>query len=160
MSDPLQVLLTVKRLKEAQALKELAARRREAEAAASERERVRAIELESQRTLSHREDAIYAKVIGEILDLGQLDETRGAVVALEREHQKLRDDSERAIHVEARARDAVDKARRVRAERQRHVDKYLILTEVRAAERDAAIELAEEVEIEDQFSRPRRMRPS
>lgn len=156
MTDPLLVLLKVKRLKEAQALKELAARRRAAEAAARETEAARERERDSARTLPIREDAIYARVMGEVLDLGRLDETRGEVVALERAHRRLCDDTERAVHVEARAREAMEAARKVRLERQRHVDKYVIITDVRAAEREEAVERAEEVEIEDQFSRPRR----
>jgi hypothetical protein len=156
MNDPLQVLLKIKRLKEEQALKHLAAMRKAAEIAAQERERARAREAESARSLPVREDAVYRKVLGETISLGRLDETRGEIALLERSHQALRDESERAIHVEARALDRVEQARKARLDQQRQVDKYVIITDLRAAEAAAAEESAEEAEVEDQLSRPRR----
>lgn len=156
MTGQLNTLLRVKSLKEEQALREANARReaaaKAAEATLQARERVR----ESEATLRDREDAIYSEIMGRVVDLGAIDNTKGRVIQLEKDHGKLVDVQERAVHVQARVDAELETARQLHRKTVRDRDKYVLLTDEEEKEFEALTLYKEEIEIEDLFGTGRR----
>ncbi|MBB3950320.1 type III secretion system stalk subunit SctO [Aureimonas jatrophae] len=156
MIGQMKVLLRVKDLKQDQAFRELQRRRAAVREAEEETRQAEAAVAESQRTMETREDAIFADILGRVVDLAEIDATHGRVVALVREHTVLTDTRERAVHVEARLRDEAETQSGVYQAAVKVRDKYTILTDDLVQARDAERAMAEEIEIEDMFSRPRK----
>lgn len=153
MIGQLKILLRVKQLKEEQALRTMQKKRQELREAQVALDEKRAIVDESRRTLPAREDAIYAEIIGKRTDLGGIDETKGKVLRLEADHQRLVDEAERARHVMLRIEGELDAATKAYQKALKDRDKYVILTEEVTTAIAAELGLAEENEIEDLFSR-------
>lgn len=158
MSGPVKIILRVKELKEKEAFRVLVRRRGEADKAREAADAARRLVEESAATLPAREDAIYREVIGKVINLGDLDETRGKVVVLEREHRRLADAMDRAVHLRASAEKQLAQAADHHKTALRTVDKYGILTEEIDRELQAAAVAKEEAEVEDLFV-TRRRRP-
>ena len=156
MSGELTVLLRVKTLKEAKALREANAKRDAAERAAAEAEKARGTAAESEATMGTRQDAIYHEILGKIVNMTAIEITKSRVVQLEKDHGKLVDAQERAVHVHARAETERDDAIRQHRQSVKARDKYILLTDREREARDAAAEYREEIEIEDLFSTTRR----
>lgn len=155
MIGQMTVLLRLKTIKEAQAQRVLRAKRRQvAEGEAALKQALRAVDA-SARTLDAREDAIYEPVLGQVVDRGALDDTRGAVFTLTQAHVRLADASDRAAY----NLDRLTGECAVAAERHRAAarvrDKYAILRDDLGAQADAAAEGREENEVEELFCRRR-----
>lgn len=150
------VLRRIKELRQEQAFRAMRAKRMEVEEAMRATQKALEIVDASAATLASREDAIYAEVLGRVVDLGGVDDTRGKVVQLEKEHARLKDDWERAAHVQARLEDELAAATdRYRQTTKAH-DKYIIITDEMKKEIEELDGRREETEIEDLYSRPRR----
>lgn len=156
MIGQLKTLLKVKSLKEDQALREANAKREAVRKAAEATERARASVRESERTLRDREDAIYNRILGKVVGLDAIDETKGRVIQLEKDHGALVDVQERAIHVEARTQTELEAAKEQHRKAVRDRDKYILLTEDAAKVLAAQDLYKEESEIEELFSTGRR----
>ena len=159
MIPQMMTLLRVKELKQDQALRVMRAKRSQTEEAKTATERAHDVVEQSAATMPSREDAIYAEVIGKVIDLGEIDETRGRVVQLEKEHSRLKDAWERARHVEARLEKELETATDTYRQSTKVKDKYAILTDTLKREVEEIANQREEAEVEDLFARPR-PRPS
>jgi hypothetical protein len=158
MKSPLTVLLRVKKLKEEQALKDANAKREAASRAAEETARAEVKVKESRSTLSSREDCEYQRIIGQVVTLVDIDDTKARVVQIQKGHQKLVDAKERADHVQAEADAAREASIALHRRSLRSVDTYVLLTDRETAAREEEAERREELEIEDLFSTNRRGR--
>jgi len=156
MIAQLKVLLRVKNLKLDQALRAMLVKRQQHEAAVAATARARAALAESEATYAAREDAIYTEILRMVVDQGEVDETRGRVVQLEKDHMALKDDVERALHVEARVESELDAAVARYNHAMRVRDKFAIITDDVKRELEAVQEAREEIEIEDLFSKRRK----
>lgn len=155
MIRQMRTLLRVKELKHDQALRTMQVKRQQLEAARAAAERARAAVEESAATYAAREDAIYAEILGQVIDQGDVDETHGRVVQLEKDHALLNDALERARHVEARLQGELDAATAAYFQALKIRDKFSLLTDDMQRAADAETEQKEEVEIEDLFSQPK-----
>lgn len=150
------VLLRVKELRQEQAFRALRAKRAEVEQAIRETQEALQIVQDSAATLPVREDAIYAEVIGRVIDPGEVDDTRGKVVQLEKDHAVLKDAWERAAHVQARLESELEVVVERYKQSTKARDKYVIITDDMKKEIDDTANYREESEIEDIFARPKR----
>jgi hypothetical protein len=155
MIPQMLVLLRVKELKQEQAFRAMRAKREQVADAKTATERAQDVVDESAATLPSREDAIYAQVLGRVVDLDAIDDTRGQVVQLEKDHARLTDALERAVHVEARLEKELESATTHYRQSTKVRDKYVIITDVLKQEAEDFMNQREEVEIEDLFARPR-----
>jgi hypothetical protein len=155
MIGQMRVLLRVKDLKLDQALRVMQAKRAERELARQERVAAENAVAESEATYAAREDAIYADIIGEIIGQDGIDTTHGRVVQLQKAHAALKDELERALHVEARLEQELQAATAAYFAAQRMRDKFSMITDNLQTEIDTAAENREEIEVEDLFARPR-----
>lgn len=155
MIRQMRTLLRVKELKHDQALRAMQVKRQQVEAARAATARASAAVDESAATYAAREDAIYADILGQIIDQGDVDETHGRVVQLEKDHAALVDALERAKHVEARLQGELDAATAAYFQALKIRDKFSLITDDMQQTADAEAEQKEEVEIEDLFSVPR-----
>ncbi|MBC8130269.1 MAG: YscO family type III secretion system apparatus protein [Rhizobiaceae bacterium] len=151
----MRVLLRVKELKQDQAFRTMQTKRQQLEAAKETKTRAEETVAESSRTLPAREDAIFGDILGAVVDLATIDETFGRVVQLERSHTMLKDQLERAAHVEHRAEGELEQSRTVYRAAVKVRDKYTLLTDDLQLAADTESEYREEMEVEDTFSRPR-----
>jgi hypothetical protein len=149
------VLLRVKELKQDQAFRAMRAKRTELEEATLVTQQADARVRESEATLEAREDAIYAEVLGQVVDLGGVDETRGKVVQLEKDHERLKDALERAAHVQARLEAEYEKVYDHYRQCLKVRDKYVIITDEMKKEVEETANAKEETEVEDLYTRPR-----
>jgi hypothetical protein len=151
--DKLKTLLKVKKLKEAEALKQMQMKRvkeREAKAAA---DRSRIIVEESAATLEPRSDALYAEVMNKIIDLRDLDDLKLRLIAIQKDHDRLKDKLQRDEVAHDKADCALKDAIRDHDQKVRATQKYEILTDDLAGVLMRKLEFAEEAEIEDRVTR-------
>jgi hypothetical protein len=156
MIGQMLVLLRLKELKQDNAFRAMRAKRTEVEDAKSVTTRARETVEQSAATLDSRENAIYADIIGKVVDLDAIDDTRGRVVQLEKDHVKLTDALERATHVQDRLEKELDSATQVYNQATQQRDKYNIITDDMKLQAIAVADQREEVEIEDLFARSKR----
>lgn len=156
MIGQLVTLLRVKELKRDQAFRAMRAKAAEVDEAKAATRHAQAVVDESASTLAAREDAIYAAVLGQVIDLDGVDRVRGKVVALERDHQALKDDLDRAAHVEARLAGELVTLTDQYRQCERTCDKYIVITDEMKRELEAFGERREEGEVEDLFGRGNR----
>ena len=156
MIAQMKVLLRVKDLKLEQAERAMQAKRAQRDAARLEREEAAETVAESTRTYVAREDAIYDDIMGQEIGQDVVDETRGRVVQLEKAHVALKDELDRAQHVEARLEQELLAATAAFFAAQRARDKFTIITDDLKQAANALVEGREEVEVEDLFARPRK----
>lgn len=156
MMAQVRTLLRVKELKLEQAERAMIAKRQELEEARTRTREAEAAVAEGLRTYAEREDAIYRPIIGEVIDLGDVDDTNGKVVQLGKDHTALEDALERARHVEARLEEELRAATERYNLALRSRDKFSLITDDLAQAARAEAEQREEVEIEDLFARPRK----
>ncbi|MCP8939533.1 type III secretion protein [Alsobacter sp. SYSU M60028] len=159
MMQQLAVLLKVKRLKEEQAQRALAARRREAEEAARAFAAARDAAETSRLALPGREHAVYVPMFGRTVAHDDLDEARGAVAAIFREHQERVDERDGADQRRHRTEAALQEARQAHLLAQRKRDKYVSLVDDLKVQLEAEAENSEALEIEDLFSKAGGPRP-
>lgn len=155
MMAQVKTLLRVKELKCDQALREMQVKRRRLEEAQHACRQAQARVEESLATYAQREEAIYAGIMGEVIDIDDIDETHAQVVQLEKDHTRLTDALERARHVEARLQAELEAATARYFEALRILDKFSTVAEEMQREEEAAAEHREEVEVEDLTARPR-----
>ena len=156
MIKQMKVLLRVKELKQEQAFRAMQAKRVQVAQAKAATERAGAAVEESRRTYGAREDAIYAEVLGTVVDSGEIDALHGRVLQLEKDHQGLKDQVERAIHVEARLEGELEVVVAGYKAAVKVRDKYTVITDDMTLTAATEAEYREEMEVEDMFSRPRR----
>lgn len=156
MIGQMKTLLRVKDLKQDQAFREL--QRARGQVAEAERARAEAQETVdvSASTLLSREDAVFATVIGRVVDLGEIDMVHGDVARIQKGHRELEDDRDRALHVEARLRTQMEACGQIYQAAVKVRDKYGMITQELVSVRLAEMEAREEIEVEDMFSRPGR----
>jgi hypothetical protein len=159
MKSQLAVLLRIKTLKEEEQLR--VANRKRAEAIEAERatQEAQAQVDESKATLSQREDRIYDEIIGKIIDLSEIEDTKTKVVSLLKGHEQLVDEKDRRAHVQRRVEDERDAEIMAHRRALKAVDKYTLMTDTEKQEAQARAEAGEEVEIEDLFCKRRGDRP-
>ncbi len=155
MIGQMRVLLKVKTLKEEQALRALQSKRREVEEGHGVVNRARGEVAASAATLDAREDAIYAGVLGRVVDRDAIEDTRGAVVDLEKRHGQLTDAVERAVHVLHRLEEEARASAAAHRSATRVKDKYTFLTDDLRDKAEAAATLAEDGEVEEMFGNRR-----
>lgn len=156
MKNPLTILLRVKELREEQAFRTLTARRRLLAEAEAELAQAEAIVAASAATLRAREDAIYEEILRKVVDLNAVEDTKGKVLLLEKEHGLLLDARERAAHVVRRRKDELAAAVKHHRQCQKNKDKYIIITDEISHVLLAEATLKEETEVEDTFSTRRK----
>jgi Type III secretion protein YscO len=156
MIDKLNMLLKVKKLKEAEALKLMQMQRVKEREARSAADRSRIIVEENAATLEPRSDALYAEIMGKTIDLTCLDELKLRLVAMQKEHDRLKDKLQRDELAHEKADSALKLAIRDHDERVRASQKYEILTDDLMGTIIRQREHAEEAEIEDRTTRGRR----
>lgn len=151
MMNQLAVLLRVKELKEEKAFRAVSAKRREVTEALSAIEAAREKERANAATLPAREEAIYRGILGRVVDFDTIDETKNQMQQLDREHAKLVDIVERAVHVHARLEKELAAAVTAHRKTVKDRDKYLTLTDEMRSELRAQAAYREETEIEEMF---------
>jgi hypothetical protein len=149
MIGPMRTLLRLKQLKENESLRLVNKRREEVAVAAKAEEAAAAREAESRATMGAREDRIYDEIVGKVVDLSALEETKAKVVQLEKGHTILIDESERAKHVKARADSELDAAMTGLRKAMKDKYKYVIITDELQSAADQEGAAKEELEIED-----------
>jgi hypothetical protein len=152
MIGQLTTLLRVKQLKEEQAFRAVNTKRGQVAAAQADLAAARKRVDESAATLPAREAAIWDEILRKIIDLDEVNKTKGRVQALEREHAKLVDAAERLTHVLTRLENELKEAVALHQQATRTRDKYVELTTELKSELVAAAEFKEESEVEDMFS--------
>jgi hypothetical protein len=155
MIGQMSILLRLKTLKEEQALRALQVKRRQVAEGEAVLDEARQAVSASAATLGSREDAIYEGILGRVVDLGALDDTRGAVVALEKGHARLTDSAERAAYTLHRLTGECEAAAEGHRAATRVRDKYTILRDDLAARAAEEAEAREEGEVEELFGRRR-----
>lgn len=156
MTQELKILLRVKKLKEDQAFREVQVKRQQLITAEAATEGAKEIVSQSEAALPKKEDAIYKEILGRVIKLIDLEDTKAKVVKLQKDHSRLVDDLERAKHVEHRVSGELDTARENHAFCTKVRTKYEILKEEADIIQQATDESREEAEVEDLFSRPKR----
>jgi hypothetical protein len=156
MIGQMRTLLRVKELKEEQAFRAVQRKRaelREAEAAVVT---AQADVQASAATLPAREAQAYIAILGKVVSMSAVDDVKAEVVRLQKEHQGLIDILDSRKAVVRRVTDELAAAMAQFRERQKHRDKYVILTDTLAGELAAGVEHREETEIEDLFGTRRK----
>jgi hypothetical protein len=156
MIGQLKVLLRIKELREQQAFRVVHAKRRAVADAVSAMATADEKAKENAATLPAREDAIYRGIIGRVVDYDKIEETKGEMLVLEREHAKLVDAFDRATHVHARLEKELNVAVEAHRKTTKDRDKYIMLTEEVSSQFRAQTAHREESEVEDNFSSRRR----
>jgi len=151
MIGQLTTLLRVKQLKEQQAFRVVNVKRAELAQADQAVDQARAIVQESASTLDARCDAIFRELIGRDIEVDEVDIAKGKVLQIEKDHQKLVDAMERAIHVRARVASELDAAILAHRQATKAKDKYVIIRDEVSREFNDMMNLREETEIEDMF---------
>lgn len=151
MIAQLKTLLHLKKLKEVAAIRLVHTKRREVLEAREVievcKKRVRA----SLETLAAREDAVYRKVLGRVVDFAEIDLTKGKLQMIEVEHGKLVDAVARAVHVHDRLENELAEAIAIHHKTVKDRDKYVELTEGLDVELNAHTARQEESEVEELF---------
>lgn len=155
MMKQMRTLLRVKQMKHDEALREMQIRRKRVEEAGEVTRQAEKTLEESRRSYGAREDAIYARILGAVIDPGQVDETRARIVGLEKDHTRLVDALERARHVQARLERELEEATTKYFSALRARDKFTMINQELLREAEVAAEYREDVENEDRFCRPR-----
>lgn len=155
MIRQMKILLRVKELKEERALRAMQAKRQQFDAAQQQRIGAEADVVESAATIPSRETAIYAEILGEIVDQSEIDRIKGRIVQLEKEHNALKDAAERCRHVEHRLEGELETLTLAFRYAQKKRDKFQIVTDDLVLAAAVEAEHKEEVEVEDLFSRAR-----
>lgn len=155
MIGQVKTLLRVKQLKCDQALRDMQIKRQRLDEARDQCRQAQAKVEESLASYAQREDAIYAAILGEVVDVDDIDETHAQIVQLEKDHTRLTDALERARHVEARLQGELEAATAKYFEALRILDKFSMLAEEMQREEETLAEHREETEVEDLFARPR-----
>jgi len=149
MIQQMRTLLRLKELKEKDSLRVVNLRRQGLAAATEAAEQAAARVVASKAAFIRRENAVYEKVIGRVVDLIEIEEIKAKVVALEKQHEILIDESQRADHVKARAEVDLEAALAALRKSMKDKDKYVILTDDLKQIADDEASLREETEIED-----------
>jgi GAF domain-containing protein len=154
--EQLKVLRRVKELREGRAFRALNAKRHEVMEARREIELARETVRENAAALPIREDAIYRGIIGRVIGYEKIEEANGEMQVLERQHAKLLDAVERAVHVHARLEKQLAEAVQAHRKAVKDRDKYVIVTDEVSAGLHAEAAHREEIEVEDIFGARRR----
>lgn len=157
MIPQFKMLLSVKKLREDKAMRALQKARTELRKA-EEREAALTAEVEeSARTLPAREQALFDEIIRQVVDMGDVDDTKARVLALNDAHRRLSDRRDRAAEHVLRCQEKLHTARVELQRCQAEVEKTdTILTDLIEAFEEEII-AKEEAEVEDLFTRPRGM---
>jgi hypothetical protein len=149
MIQQMRTLLRLKELKEKESLRVVNLRRQGLATATEAAEAAAASVAHSKSTLRRREDIVYESILGRVVDLSVIDDVKAKVAALEKQHEILVDESQRAEHVKARAEAELEAATAALRKSMKDKDKYVILTDDLQRVADDEASLKEETEIED-----------
>lgn len=156
MISQMMSLLRIKDLKQEQALRAMKAKQAQVEQAQLAVEEANGRVKAFEREMPARENAIYAEILGRIVDLDGIDGVRAKIVALEKELQELRDDRDRSLHILSRLEKELEEATAAYKLAVKNRDKYITITDTLKDEAESEAVRKEEIEIEDLFSRPMR----
>ena len=151
MIGQLTTLLRVKQLKEDQAFRAANVKRAELAQADVAVAEAKALVAESASTLDDRCEAIFRALIGRDIEVGEIDEAKGKVLQLEKEHGKLVDAHDRALHIRERVASELEAAVHHHRQATKAKDKYIIIREEVVREVQEVLSIREETEIEDMF---------
>lgn len=146
------MLRHVKELKEERLLRELQAKKRQVLEAGEIVLEKRHLVEESLATFDLREKKIYDKILEKVVGVDAIEQTKEDVKSLQREHQRLEDALQRALHIKKRLETELQEVRKAHAHSMAVREKYVEMTRKLKEEADAETERKEEVEIEDIFS--------
>ena len=149
MKSPLGALLQIKEVKAEDASRLARSKRELAEAAQLNTDTAIRKVQESFSTLTDRQDRVYAEIIGRVVTLDDLEETKSRVFEIDREHGKLIDSEIRARHIQAEAEEERDRSADQYRTSRRILQKYQVLTEAECEAAAARAEWLEEIELED-----------
>jgi len=157
MIQDFKILQRVKATREDTALRALRAKREQLEEAVRiRREREKAVE-DSAASLTDREDAIYSEIMRKVVDTNEIDSVKEHVLEVHKGHQQLEDELELAIQNCLRLEQEVEEAQRAYQAAQRTREKFDTMLEDLVREQAVFRERAEETEIEDLFSKGRKI---
>lgn len=159
MIGQMKTLLRVKELKESQAFRTVQLKRRQVEEGKATVEQASDVVQDSKRSYASREDAIYGEILGQVVALDALDDTRGKVVSLEQSHARLVDALDRATHVLDRLDKELDAAKDAHKAASKQKDKYGIITEDMRRKAASEADRKLEGEVEELFGSRRRPEP-
>lgn len=111
---------------------------------------------ENARTLAHREDAIFRRVIKKVVGSSEIDTVKEDVLQLHKGHQKLEDELENATQQQQKLFGEVEEARQVHSTALRALQKFDLALEEILAAKVSFENQAEEAETEDVFGKGRR----
>lgn len=152
-----KTLARVKSLREQKALEALQKARREELEGERKVERLTEQLAESARTLPDRIHALFEEIIGTPVGLDDIDDVKYRAAQLDAEHQKIADRKARAEHTLLSLRERTKAALAAYKAAQVDREKYDDLIRDLKDQMLALATAAEEVEVEDLFSRPRMM---
>jgi hypothetical protein len=156
----LRVLLNVKTHREEQISRRVKQTNEEVRRAEEESRRAKDHVRRSKETLSSRYDDAYSEIIGKVVKLDDIEQTKAKVVRIDKDHDKLVDAETRAVHTRADKEKLRDQALVEHKSARATVEKYKILTE-RLSEAEATLaEKREEDELEDTSGSRRRKFPT
>lgn len=152
-----KTLAKVKSLREQKALEALQKARRDELDGERKVQRLTEELAESARTLPDRIHALFQEIIGTPVSLDEIDAVKARAAQLDADHQKIADRKARAEHTLLTLRERTRAALAAYKAAQIDREKYDDLIRDLKTELMAAATAAEEVEVEDLFSRPRMM---
>ena len=151
MIGQLTTLLRVKQLKEDQAFRAVNVKRAELAQADVAVAEAKALVDASAATLDDRCEAIYRALIGRDIEVGEIDEAKGKVLQIEKEHGKLVDGYDRTVHIRTRVASELEAAVHHHRMATKAKDKYVIIRDEVVREVQGLLDIREEIEIEDMF---------
>jgi hypothetical protein len=153
MLDSFKMLFRVKELREEKCMRAVQAKRNEVLQAEMTVRAAYAAMQRSAATLLEREDGIYSEIIREVVGLPKLERIKARVKEMEKQHQKLVDDLERAMHVHENLQQALEALREEHRNALIVRDKYQMTKDLLETEAKLEIESAEEAELEEVSTR-------
>ena len=153
MIEQFDTLTRVKQLREDRALRALRTKQSQVENAKAKEAEHRAVIEDSAAALPGKIKKIYDQIMGQIVDLTDIDATKEEVRKARLAHQALEDDLERFVQIRLRLEDELHKARLAYQTTQRETEKFSNLASDLKAEAARQDEARAEIEIEELFSK-------
>ncbi len=153
MIEQFDILTRVKQLREDRALRALRAKQAQLAEAREKETQKRVAIKDSAEALPIRIKAIYDEIMGQVVDLTDIDATKEKVRLARQAHQSLEDDLERLIQIRMRLERELEKTRLAYQTAQRETEKFSNLASDVKAEAARQDEARAEIEIEELFSK-------
>ncbi len=153
MIEQFDTLTRVKQLREDRALRALRTKQSQLENAKAKEAKHRAVIEDSAASLPAKIKQIYDQIMGQIVDLTDIDATKEEARKARLAHQALEDELERFVQIRLRLEDELHKARLAYQTTQRETEKFSNLASDLKAEAARQDEARAEIEIEELFSK-------